>query len=722
MTPSHDNRASELLPPTSVGAKTAARPRPTKMVPWQEVPLDLNEQVQALLANAYRETAEDVEYQQTFAGEGARKVEYILGDLRRHEALGDVRMQELAYLSIGGADGSEAEYVLSQTDISHAVMVETSSAAVEIARDKAQQLARQGKKLVVLHGDATALLDQALEYLEGWCAKGEVTGLVVSAQAVLHELPTRSPSFDLPLFLGKIFRYSGWNVAAFYSREPCVPDGWPSKVRVRIPGFDGQELARCAKFIRDRLHMLGAPEVLGSGWVALPGPLAIETLHKLIRGASVQRIGYELGERLTGFDPMAVKNHLESCVDGMNVTVEYLTTPGFRNGLREYGVEYRGHDSESLPVPRTHAEIIGFSHGPRSKERPRTKRRPAGVTKETRRRNTSSAARDITSAAVRALERIRGITRRAHLLENRTVFSATQLIRRAYGQLALCLPSWRMLSASWTTSTSSKRLSNPFQGHISDEHIQSFLHQFRPDERRLVIRMLESFTYISSIHTRRLLVQLSAELDRSLCSVGGNVWYAPLGGTITGTTRMSNGAITSLFRSVADIPERQLLDLDSLPRVEELENGAIVLLVELVASGRVAVDQWRRVVQSTRIPASCRVLVAAIVSFDAGELYIIEHSELEVVSAMHLRQSESIFNSQSPFRLSARERDRIRDILDSYPRESVADYTVRAAGCSLLITFAHGTPDCVPSIFWYGNQDRIRLLGSKENPALLRSW
>ena len=321
---------------------------------------DLLERINGLIANAYIEDGVDADYQDSFANEGARKTAYVVDDLKYRESQGQIETNRLAYLCIGGADGSEVEHVLNETAISKAVMIEISADGSDAASKRAATLAQHNKDFVVLQGDATGLLDEAVSVAEGWCASGLVDGLVCSAQGVLHELPKRSDGFDLPIFLGKVFRNPNWRVCIFYSREPSLPVGWPEDVRIRIPELQAADLVRMARYVSDRLRMAGSPQALGSGWVDMPSMLAVETLHKLIRGGSIRRIGYELGEQLTSFDPMAVKNHLQSLVQGMHVSVEQVTTAGFKDALRDYKVDYVGHKSELLPVPRTHAEIIGY--------------------------------------------------------------------------------------------------------------------------------------------------------------------------------------------------------------------------------------------------------------------------------------------------------------------------------------------------------------------------
>jgi hypothetical protein len=321
---------------------------------------DLSTRIAEILAGSFSNDKDETEYQDTFANEGVRKAEYVIDDLRYRASEGEFQLERLAYLCIGGADGSEVAQVLDATAISKAVMIEISDVAVKKARARAEDLEKRGKEFVVLEGDATARLNDALSVAEAWCRQGEVDGLVCSAQGVLHELPSRSKQFDLANFLGAIFKYSGWKICAFYSREPSLPDGWPPNVRIRVPGLDGGHLARMARHVAARCHIQGEATELASDWVALPSVLAVETLHKLIRAGSVQRIEYELGEQLTSFDPMAVQAHLESMVDGMKVSVEYITTLGFKRAMLDYGVEYRGHDSRKLSLPRTHSEVIGF--------------------------------------------------------------------------------------------------------------------------------------------------------------------------------------------------------------------------------------------------------------------------------------------------------------------------------------------------------------------------
>ncbi|MDB4928222.1 MAG: desVI [Myxococcaceae bacterium] len=321
---------------------------------------DIEIMVREALASAYGEGS-DTQYQVGFAGEGERKSQYIIDHLQRQAAIGPLRLEQLGYLSIGGADGSEIEAVFASTAISRAVLLEHSQEAAAVARSKAVVLKRAGKELVVLQGDATATIDDCLVVLDGWRCEGLISGLVCSAQGVLHELSRRSKGFDLHVFIGKLFRNPEWQTCAFYSREPCVPEGWPREVQIKLPALNNDLLVRFARYVRDRLSMEGDPQAIANGWVVMPSVLAIETLHKLVRNHSLARTGHELGEQLTEFDPLEVKKRLENSVAGMRVTVERVATIGFKNALEQHKVEYSSVDLKPLSLPRTHSEIIGFA-------------------------------------------------------------------------------------------------------------------------------------------------------------------------------------------------------------------------------------------------------------------------------------------------------------------------------------------------------------------------
>ncbi len=600
---------------------------------------DLRKTIRELFEVAYLEEVVDADYQDSFASEGSRKARYIIDDLRYREARGRHRICKLGYLSIGGADGSEAEQVLRDTEISKAVMIEISDSAVRRAVERVKQLAALGKELIVLHGDATAILDTGLRTLEGWCSTGDISGLVCSAQGVLHELPRRSPGFDLPIFLGKLFRSADWQTCAFYSREPCSPVGWPELVRIRIPGIEGAEIVRAAQYVRDRLKMSGSPVNLAGNWVGLPATLAVETLHKLIRGSSVRRIGYELGEQLTEFDPMAVKRHLESFLVGMRVSVEYVVTSGFKMALDDYEVEYVGHNSECLPIPRTHSEIVGF----------RSLLPEVVVPEPYQERSLEIGTGPISESVVVAF-------------------------------------------------------SNPFHGDIPDAMIKKWLGQFEHDEQPLIAKLLNKFTYVDSERGRTLSRKLHGQVQIHLGAAAAYAWFVPLGGVA------KSGSLVSCFYRIENgIPMKRFLDYSGLAK-SDLENGAVVLLDDFLATGHQAALEWKNLTKIAKIPASCRVLLATLVSCEAGESYIEERTDIKVLGALRLTHADEPLESTCDLFRSEEEMAQARNILRKYGEKLAPKNPFGHSGSGLLLGFAETTPVNSLPIFWSRTANWIPLL------------
>ena len=262
--------------------------------------MDITKKIEAFIAYNYNsnvaaEYTFDYEYQEIFANEGERKAQYIIADLLSKFSNYNLPLDQFAYFCVGGADGSETAAILKNTDINHAIMIEISDTAAESTRNRSAQLRENDKHLYVLQGDANQRL---LEDLKHEC---NIKGLVLSAQAVLHELPRRSPNFNMPVFLGRCFSIFAKN--AFYCREPISPERWPNFVEVSIPKVIGARFKIFSSLINNKLNISDEIiEVVGSNYVYMENVLALEVLHKLLRCRNVNEFTYELNEQLTTID------------------------------------------------------------------------------------------------------------------------------------------------------------------------------------------------------------------------------------------------------------------------------------------------------------------------------------------------------------------------------------------------------------------------------------
>lgn len=316
--------------------------------------MNLETKVRKLLGakvEAPRSTNFDRLYHEGFETSGMRKAVEVLGDLQKRQ---NINLARCAYFSIGGSTGSEILHVLSNSPIQYGLLLEYNPVATEIAQEKRGRLRTLGKDLVIVTGDAMQQLKRCKDQFLDWQDSQRINGLIVSAQAVLHELPSRSPGFDLNHFIGEITWE--WDPFLLYSREPCVPVDWPDRVEVHIPGLGSELLEAFAKDIQASLRIDGHVMRSGPHWVVMPVDLAIETLTKVFY---LDDYSYEIEEKVTSINPDTLRAILENYLGENSTSLVRLTSESFKQKYREMGVLVRMPPrGERLYMPETFAWII----------------------------------------------------------------------------------------------------------------------------------------------------------------------------------------------------------------------------------------------------------------------------------------------------------------------------------------------------------------------------
>ncbi len=195
-----------------------------------------------------------------------------------------------------------------------------------------------------------------------------IDGIILSTQAILHELPKRSYGFkkypskedNFSHMLARIFK--GFQTCLFYAREPCKPKGWPNPVEIQIPNISGNDLARYAESVSTHLHMVTEkPEERLNDFVRMEDILAVETIHKL-RQETKNRFLYEMGEQLTSFDPDSFRDIISKDFDPPNVSIDYTITQGFKDIYGKLDIKARNIPGRYYGMPFTHVYIIAFKH------------------------------------------------------------------------------------------------------------------------------------------------------------------------------------------------------------------------------------------------------------------------------------------------------------------------------------------------------------------------
>jgi hypothetical protein len=301
---------------------------------------------------------QDERYQASFDG-SAKAREFLQFAERRK----DLNLSEFVYVSIGGGDGSEIKHALLNSPVRVGILVEASDHGAASGREGGDFLKRNGKELVVLQGDAMQRMRDCGGILSEWSRHGSVSGVILSVQSLLHELPSRSPLYDPNILLASVFE--PFRQRVFYSREPAMPREWPPVVHIRMKGVAGGDLEGFARQVNDALTFkddrIGT---LTDGFVQMSDELAVEVLFKLLYCRDVERYRYEMQEKLTGFDPEIFCRILRNYIEPPeNVECEYCLTETFRAHYRHWEVEARTPTNDRLGLPKPFVRITGVQSG-----------------------------------------------------------------------------------------------------------------------------------------------------------------------------------------------------------------------------------------------------------------------------------------------------------------------------------------------------------------------
>jgi hypothetical protein len=206
---------------------------------------------------------------------------------------------------------------------------------------------------------------------------------------------------------------------------------------------------------------------------------------------------------------------------------------------------------------------------------------------------------------------------------------------------------------------------------------------------------------------RTLTKKLHAEVQSRLGALASETRFVPLGGIA------KSGAVVSyLYRRENRIPGDRFLDSAGLAERGSRARGSVVLLDDLLASGHQAVFEWNRLQRLANIPASCRVLLATLVSCEAGMRYVEERTDLELSCTLKLTRANKPLDPSSDLSRTEEERAQVRHILKKYGEILAPRGPFGYAGSGLLFSSAHSTPDNSLPIFWATTGDWYPLITS----------
>jgi len=290
------------------------------------------------------------EYFNNFKETGYKKAKTVISQIESLRK--DFDWSNYVYLSIGGAEGSELEYVLNNTEIAAAVMLEKDSYACDIAKKEIKN-----NNFFVVQGDAYTKINEVNQLITKIHSEKKIDGVVISIQAVLHELPKRSvEQFKWPVFFDNLF--GRWKNKVFVSREPVVPFNWPEKLRLSVYNIDSLLLERFGRLVKDRLKMSHNEfiELSGEKYVCVSKKLAVEILHKIFY---IDDFCYEIEEQLTELEPDFLMQLLSKYFSYNNLFEMRLNSSSFNTKYKEFNISALDEQGFELPIPLVFWSVSG---------------------------------------------------------------------------------------------------------------------------------------------------------------------------------------------------------------------------------------------------------------------------------------------------------------------------------------------------------------------------
>lgn len=115
----------------------------------------------AKLTSGSTDAAFDYEaYRRAFQESAIEKAKAVLSLLRESDC--PIKTQRPVFLSIGGGDASELDYLLRNSTATHGLLLEGARPLAEAARTRVLPLSAIGKKLEIYEGDAKEKLRRSL--------------------------------------------------------------------------------------------------------------------------------------------------------------------------------------------------------------------------------------------------------------------------------------------------------------------------------------------------------------------------------------------------------------------------------------------------------------------------------------------------------------------------------------------------------------------------------
>lgn len=246
---------------------------------------------------------------------------------------------------------------------------------------------------------------------------------------------------------------------------------------------------------------------------------------------------------------------------------------------------------------------------------------------------------------------------------------------------------------------------------ISLDHAVRWVLQFEAEDYALAVRILEHISVLGSGQVRSTLEAAHTKLIRKISEKG-----TPLKGDNTlfaaiGSSAKSGSLIAYHYRVTADIPENSFVESDEEDLLDLSKIDNIVLVDDVIGSGRTISKEVKRVAEEVYTLARSRnIFVLTVAGYSDGIKHIVEETGATVVTALEYNTNDTVANLDAKFYsgMPVAERQSSLDKIKRYCR-NISTSSLGFADLGGLLVFDHNTPNTTLPIIWSNSKEWLPL-------------
>lgn len=247
--------------------------------------------------------------------------------------------------------------------------------------------------------------------------------------------------------------------------------------------------------------------------------------------------------------------------------------------------------------------------------------------------------------------------------------------------------------------------------HITLDHAIKWVLQFDADDYSLAVKIIENLDVLGSPQIRSTLEVAHTKLVRKISEKG-----SPMKGNNTlfaaiGSSAKSGALIAYHYRVTADIPEDNFVSSDEEDQLDLSEIENIVLVDDVIGSGRTIAKEVSRVAEEVySLSRSRNIFILTVAGYEDGIKHVTEKTGASVVTALEYNTKDTVSNFDATFYRGMPHSERIAalETIKRYCR-AISTSSLGFSELGGLLVFDHNTPNTTLPIIWSNSKGWLPL-------------